>query len=195
MEAFAAPDRAAGFPPVVGGFFVELFAEPLAAADAVPAGFAPGDFGDFPGDAAFVGFAVPAAPALPDAGPDVPASARDVVGLEPVLRARPDDERPSPRDPPAPRPPGRAEAPGVDGRRFEGMVPIVPSRGPRPPQGPRRAGQRGRIHTKRSQPAQPRHVAAGSRGGVQEPGRTDARRFRGTTGRPGADRDQTAASR
>lgn len=158
MEAFAAPDRAAGFPPVVGGFFVELFAEPLAAADAVPAGFAPGDFGDladFPGDAAFVGFAVPAAPALPDAGPDVPASARDVVGLEPVLRARPDDERPSPRDPPAPRPPGRAEAPGVDGRRFEGMVPIVPSRGPRPPQGLRRAGQRGRIHTKRSQPAPP----------------------------------------
>lgn len=132
-----------------------FLAEPLAAADAEPVGFAPvdfGDFGGFPAGAPFLaGFAAPDAP---DAGPDVPVSARDVVGLEPGLRARPDDERPSPRDP-APRPPGRAEAPGVDGRRFEGMVPIVPSRGPRPPQGLRRAGQRGRIHTKRSQPAPP----------------------------------------
>lgn len=82
---------------------------------------------------------------------EVPASERDVVGV-PLVRVRPDDERPS-----LPRPPGRAEAPGVEGRRFEGMMPIMPPRGPSPPQGPRRAGQRGRIHTKRSQPVG--HVA------------------------------------
>ncbi len=177
-EGFAAPDRTPD-PPGAAGFF-ELFAGPLA--DAALPGFTPGDFAAFPGDAAFVGFSLPAAPRLPDAEPEVPASARDVVGLEPVLRARPDDDRPSPRDPPAPRPPGRAEAPGVDGRRFEGMVPIVPSRAPLPPQGLRRAGQRGRIHTKRSQPAPPRP----SRPDARTPGGSENHRASGC--RPRSDR-------
>ena len=99
--------------------------EPLAVLASLPAPFAGPAFGA----------PVPAPDLL-----DVPASERDVVGPE-VPRARPVDERPSPRAPPPPRPPpGRGDAPGVDGRRFVGMEPIVPSPAAARAQGPRRAG-------------------------------------------------------
>ncbi len=89
--------------------------------------------------AAFAGPAFGVPDPAPDL-PDVPASGRDVVGPE-APRARPVDDRPSPRAPPPLRPPpGRGEAPGVDGRRFVGMEPIVPPRAAARAQDPRRAG-------------------------------------------------------